>query len=151
MRLLSLLLSLLALGVGLAACGGGDDVDKDAYIDKVNGAQEEFRTEAGKLNLANPDSASDFKSSLDSLDGLLDKLIGDLEDTEAPDEVSDEHDRLVKSLRDYDAVLTKNKGGLDSGERSQVTTAAQAIATGSAEFSSTFDQTINSINRELRE
>ena len=147
----SLLVLLLVLATGVAACGGGDSVDKDAYIDQVNDSQREFTREAGELNLANPESPSAFKRSLDSLDGVLDKLIDDLEETEPPEEVSGEHEELVESLRDYDEVLAENKADLESGEQSEVVEAAEAIGRGSTEFSSTFESTIDDINRKLRD
>ena len=145
-----LLLLVLALATGVTACGG-DSADNDAYIEKVNAAQDEFKTEAGKLNLADPESPRAFKTSLDSLGGLLDKLVKDLEDTEVPEDVDAEHDKLVKSLRDYDTVLTENKDGLASGEQTEIRSSAQAIATGSTAFSRSFDSTIDAINKKLRE
>ena len=153
--LCSLALVLLALATGLTACGGDDSPDKNDYVDKLNSAQREFATESTKLNLRNPASPQAFKTSLDSLGGLLDKLISDLEDTEAPDEVTEEHDKLVQSLRDYDTAIAENKDALagEAGpkcEEDACEEAARAIGTASNEFSVTFSTTIAAINRELK-
>jgi hypothetical protein len=153
-RLLLPLLALLVLATGVAACGGDDGTsndEKNEYIEKVNAAQKEFADGAAKLNLANPSSPEDFKTSLDGLDPLLSGIVGDLDSVEPPEEVSAEHDKLVASLRDYQKVVNDNKEGLTSGEQSSTQESAQAIATASQKFSTDFDQTVDQINSKLRE
>jgi len=152
-RLLLPLLAVLALGVGLAACGGDDGTstsDKNEYIQKVNDAQKEFADGAAKLNLSNPSSPEDFKKSLDGLDPLLSGIVSDLDAIDPPEEVQAEHDKLVSSMRDYQKVVNDNKAGLTSGEQSETQEAAQSIATASSKFSTEFDQTVDQINSKLR-
>ena len=153
-RLILPLLAVLVLSLGVVACGGDDGSstdDKNDYIQKVNDAQKEFADGAAKLNLANPSSPEDFKKSLDGLDPLLSGIVSDLKAIEPPEEVKAEHDKLVSSMEDYQKTVNDNKEGLTSGEQEETQKAAQAIATASSQFSTTFDSTVNSINSKLRE
>jgi hypothetical protein len=153
-RLLLPLLAVLVVSVGFTACGGDDGTstdDKNEYIKKVNDAQKEFADGAAKLNLANPSSPEDFKKSLDGLDPLLSGIVSDLEGITPPDEVKDEHNKLVQSMKDYQKTVNDNKEGLASGDQAATQKSAQAIATASSQFSTTFDQTVNEINSKLRE
>jgi len=152
-RLLLPLIAVLALGVGLTACGGDDGTstsDKNKYIQQVNDAQKEFADGAAKLNLANPSSPEDFKKSLDGLDPLLSGIVTDLDKIDPPEEVQAEHDKLVSSMRDYQKIVNDNKTGLTSGEKDQTQQSAQAIATASSKFSTEFDGTVDQINSKLR-
>jgi hypothetical protein len=152
-RLLLPLLAVLALSVGVAACGddGTSTDNKNDYIQKVNDAQKEFADGAAKLNLANPASPEDFKKSLDGLDPLLSGIVADLDGIDPPEEVQAEHDKLVASMKDYQKIVNDNKEGLTSGEQDQTQQSAQAIATASSKFSTEFDATVDQINSKLRE
>ena len=153
-RLLLPLLAVLALSIGLVACGGDDGTstdEKNDYIQKVNDAQKEFADGARELNLANPSSPEDFKKSLDGLDPLLSGIVSDLDGIDPPEEVQAEHDKLVASMKDYQKTVNENKDGLTSGEQEQTQQSAQAIATASRTFSTEFDATVDQINSKLRE
>jgi hypothetical protein len=162
-RLLALVLAAaLCLSLGAVACGSGDDggdggsstaaaepLSKGDYLKQVNDAQNDFATDAGKLNLANPSSPKGFKRSLDELVGLIDTLTARLDDIEPPDEVAAEHDRLTASLRSYQDVLVEQKDALGSDDNKQVVAAAAKIGAASKLFSKRFDATIDRINEEL--
>jgi hypothetical protein len=153
-RLLLPLLAVLALSLGVVACGGDDATstsDKNDYIEKVNDAQKEFAAGAAKLNLANPSGPEDFKKSLDGLDPLLSGIVSDLEAIDPPEEVKAEHDKLVSSMKDYQKVVNDNKEALGSGDPAATQEAAQTIATASTKFSTDFDSTVNAINTKLKE
>jgi len=154
----------LALSLGLVACGGDDDgggggssgqaaerepLSESDYIRQLNRAQTDFASEARALDLSSPSSPTDFQGSLDELVGSIGTLIGELEGLEPPDAVTAQHDELVSSLQRYRALIRKRKDALGSSDQGKVTDAAQRIATGSNDFSSSFDATIDQINQRL--
>jgi hypothetical protein len=124
--------------------------ERQEYLEAINGAQREFASGAQELNLSRPDSPAAFKRSLDKFVGLVETLIGDLQDVTPPEAVASEHDELITALEDYNDVLQKEKGGLTSGSNAKVRESAQAIGTASTQFSQTFDATIQQINQNLR-
>src|SRR4051812_19095319 len=153
-RLLLPLMAVLALSLGVVACGGGGGTstsDKNDYIQKVNDAQKEFATGAAKLNLSSPSSPEDFKKSLDGLDPLLSGIVSDLDGIDPPEEVKAEHDKLVSSMTSYQKTVNDNKAGLTSGDQAATQKSAQAIATASSQFSTQFDSTVDQINSKLKE
>jgi hypothetical protein len=153
-RLLLPLMAVLALSLGVVACGGGGGTstsDKNDYIQKVNDAQKEFADGAAKLNLSSPSSPEDFKKSLDGLDPLLSGIVSDLEGITPPDEVKAEHDKLISSMKDYQKIVDDNKDGLASGDQAATQKSAQAIASASSKFSTDFDTTVNQINTKLKQ
>jgi hypothetical protein len=148
-RLLLPLLAALALAAGLVACGGDDSSasDKKDYINQVNAAQKKFAAGVAKLDFANPSSIADLRKSVAGLDPLLSGIVRDLEGIDPPDEVEDEHDKLVRALRDYQSAVNKSAEGIASGDQA----AAREFSTASTKFSTEFDQTVNAINKKLRE
>jgi hypothetical protein len=147
------LLAILALSVGVVACGGSDDktASKNDYINDVNNAQKKFADGAAKLNLANPSSPEDFKKSLDGLDPLLSGIVSDLQGIKPPDEVKSEHQKLISSMQDYQKQVDDAKSGLSSSDKEQVKTSAQTIATASQQFQTDFGGTVDSINQKLHQ
>ncbi len=163
-RTLLVLLALI-LALGASACGSDDGdsngsgtsadtseqkpLDEDTYLEQVNDAQTDFASDAAKLNLANPSSPKGFAKSLNQLGGLVDTLRRRLDDIAAPAAVTAEQDELVRQLRDYGAVVKREKGDLSSGDPAKVKAAAQAIGKASTTFSQDFDVTIRQINDDL--
>jgi hypothetical protein len=158
------ILATLAISAGAVACGSGDDdnggsngsdtsaqepLSKDAYLKQVNAAQTEFATDASKLNLANPSSAKEFGNSLGSLEGLIDTLRRQLAQMTPPEDVTAEHDDVVRQLGDYGDVIANQKGALTSGDPEKAKAAAQKVGKASTDFSQQFDATIEQINENL--
>jgi hypothetical protein len=162
-RLLALALAAaLLMSLGTVACGsddGGDNgggstaaaepLSESEYLKQVNDAQTDFATAAAKLNLANPSSPKDFKSSLDELVGLIDTLTERLDEIEPPEQVAAEHARLSASLRTYQDVLEQQKGALGSDDDKQVVAAAAKIGAASKLFSKRFAATIDQLTETL--
>jgi hypothetical protein len=158
------LLAALTISVGAVACGSGDDdgggsggadaseqepLGTNAYLEQVNEAQTEFATAAAKLNLANPESAKAFGSSLGQLMGPIDTLRRQLAQITPPEDVAAEHDKLVKALGDYRETISEEKGALTSGDPQEQVAAAQKVGKASTAFSQGFDATIKQINDNL--
>ena len=152
------------LALSAVACGSDDDatnggpkaatteqepLDKNAYLNEVNGAQTDFASEAAKLNLANPSSPKGFKRSLDQLVGLIDTLTQRLDDVEPPESVTAQHDKLVTQLTAYGDTIEEQKGGLSSSNQKTVADSATKIGEASTSFSESFDGTIKQINGRL--
>lgn len=158
------LLAALTISVGAVACGSGDDdggsgsgsssseqepLDTNAYLEQVNQAQTEFAGEAAKLNLANPESAKAFGTSLGQLTGLIVTLRQQLAQIVPPEDVSAQHGKLVAELGDYRQTIDEEKGALTSGDVQEQVAAAQKVGKASTSFSQEFDATIKQINDNL--
>ena len=115
----------------------------------MNEAQGKFAAESKKLDLAEPKGPKDFQKKLEGLIPLVDDLIAELEDIQAPEQVTAEHQKLITQLEDYKKVLENNIDGLGGADQAEVREAASAIGKASSTFSTTFDATIDQINAKL--
>ena len=85
----------VALATAAAGCGGSDDAD---FVDGYNQAVQPLNTLMQDIG---PTNASDPAAAGESLEKLADGLEGvrtDLAELEAPDDATDELDRLLTSL-----------------------------------------------------
>ena len=161
--LLLLLLALVAAGCGgddePSSSGGsgttqeeaepaGDALSNEDYITELNEAQTTFVEAVGGLNLASPDSPSAFADSIEKLSGNVDTLVGELEQVNPPEEISDLHQQLIDQMTEYSATISENAEGL-RGEQDELLKAAQAISEASTKFSTEFGDLVTQINQQL--
>jgi hypothetical protein len=156
-------LAALAISFGAAACGsatddnaGGSDttgneeaLSKQDYLKEVNAAQAAFVTDAGKLNLSNPDSPKQFGTTLGELEVLIDRLRERLAQVAEPAAVSAEQDTLVQELGAYGNAIRQQQGALTSGNAERAQAAAKKVGAASTTFSQEFDAAIKQINQNL--
>jgi hypothetical protein len=107
------LLTLAALALVLAGCGGGARLSKAEYEQKLKSTGVEL-AEASKT-LADAHTAAEFVTGVDQVQEAIRKAADDLDGVRPPEDVASANDRLVNALRvladEFDKVKEAAKGG----------------------------------------
>lgn len=77
----------------MAGCGG-DELSEEEFRSQANAACENYNERLGEVDPA--ESLEEVPQFLESTEPLLDDLISDLRDIDAPESVGDDYDRLVE-------------------------------------------------------
>jgi hypothetical protein len=103
-RLGASIVTLILAVVALGACGGGTGTkEKNAYAKQVNAAQTKFAAtvSAAAADSKGERSLSRQQRSLRLFHTAIEDVVRDLNNIDAPSEVSTEHEQLVSVMRGY--------------------------------------------------
>jgi len=144
----------LALALAASLVGCGDDVkESNAYVDAVNIAQTNFAATFDRLQeqITTQTSAKQDSETLGRFEDAIDKVVKDLEAVETPDKVKAQHKQLVGALESYGDIIARARKAFASKDSKVVLKARTQLSTDVAATSTEINQTIDAINRELRE
>lgn len=142
----------LALAASVAGCG--DDVEEsNAYVDAVNTAQTSFAQTFDKLQseITAQTSPKQDSKTLGRFEDAIDKVVKDLESVETPGKVKTQHAQLVAAIEGYGDTIAQARKAFTSNNATEVLKARTQLSTDVAATSTKINQTIDAINRKLRE
>ena len=151
---LVLLLALALAGLGLVACGGGEDDERDtkkAYVREVNDAQTEFASTVTTVSQQiTPESSSrQDRRTLRQFQTAIDDVVARLRRIEVPSDVRAEHERLVRAMSAFGADIRRANRALRNPNSRQLARAQQSIAMSTQVVNVRIDRAIAAINSKL--
>lgn len=96
----TLLPLLLVIGL-IAGCGSDSDTDSNnAYVAKVNAAQTEFSTSAGRVaaGIGGDETTADFRKTVRAFQKAIDTAVTRLRAIDVPEKVTAEHKQIVDAM-----------------------------------------------------
>lgn len=151
-----LALVLLAAGaVALSACG--DEANsrdaKNAYVAKVNAAQNEFAATVTTVSrqITPKSSPAQDRRTLQRFETAIQDVVKKLEAIEVPSDVATEHKQLVAAMSDFGTEIDKATAALRDPDTRSIAEAQRAIATATQNVNGQIDAAIAAINSKLRE
>jgi uncharacterized phage infection (PIP) family protein YhgE len=144
----------LVIAVALLASGCGSDTKAaNDYVDSVNKAQNDFAATFDKLSaqITSTSSAQQDRQTLDGFKQAVDKVVTDLRAVEVPDKVKDLHGRLVAEISAYGTEIDKAKKAFAGDDPQAIIKAQTELVSAVTRVSAQINQTIDAINKKLRE
>jgi hypothetical protein len=121
--------ALVAAALGLAGCGGGGQLTKSEYQEKLQSGGTRLTTAVQQLTRAT--SKDEFERNVGEVQHALDSVADSLDGVTPPSDVAGANDRLVHGLRglanDFGQVKAAADEGIDAATRK-----AREITTGAA-------------------
>jgi uncharacterized phage infection (PIP) family protein YhgE len=143
---------LAALALLASGCGGDTKAAND-YVDSVNKAQNDFATTFDKLSaqITSTSTAQQDRQTLDGFKQAVDKVVTDLRAVKVPDKVKDLHGQLVAEISSYGREIDKAKEAFAGDDPQAIIKAQTELVSAVTRVSGQINQTIDAINRRLRE
>ena len=144
----------LVIVVALLASGCGSDTKaENDYVDSVNKAQNDFAATFDKLSsqITSTSSAQQDRQTLDGFKEAVDKVVADLRAVEVPDKVKGLHGQLVSEISAYGKEIDKAKAAFAGDDPQAIIKAQTELVSAVTRVSSQINQTIDAINKKLRE
>jgi uncharacterized phage infection (PIP) family protein YhgE len=144
----------LVIAVALLASGCGSDTKaENDYVDSVNKAQNDFAATFDKLSsqITSTSSAQQDRQTLDGFKQAVDKVVTDLRAVEVPDKVKDLHGQLVSEISAYGKEIDKAKQAFAGDDPQAIIKAQTELVSAVTRVSAQINQTIDAINKKLRE
>lgn len=151
-RPVRVLLVALALVAPLAGCGGDDVATNNAYVAKVNAAQDRFLHSAEQVQAAISTATStpaQDRRALDRFAGAVRRAVADLRAIEPPAAVRALHARLIAALSSYAPVIAARRAVAGSSDPRRLITARTRFSTDSDAVNARIQQAIERINAKL--
>lgn len=148
------LVPVLALVVALLASGCGSDTKQaNDYVDSVNKAQTDFASTFDKLSskITSTSTAQQDRQTLDGFKEAVDKVVVDLKSVAVPSKVKDLHARLIAEIADYGTEIDKAKQAFSGSDPQAIIKAQTELVSAVTRVSAQINQTIDAINKKLRE
>jgi uncharacterized phage infection (PIP) family protein YhgE len=149
-RLVPVLVTVVAL---LASGCGSDTKAANDYVDSVNKAQNDFAATFDKLSakITSTSTAQQDRETLDGFKQAVDKVVTDLRSVKVPGKVKDLHGRLVAEISDYGKEIDKAKQAFAGDDPQAIIRAQTELVSAVTRVSAQINQTIDAINKKLRE
>jgi uncharacterized phage infection (PIP) family protein YhgE len=149
-RLVPVLVTVVAL---LASGCGSDTKAANDYVDSVNKAQNDFASTFDKLSaqITSTSTAQQDRETLDGFKQAVDKVVTDLRAVKVPNKVKDLHGRLVAEISAYGREIDKAKQAIEGDDPKAIIKAQTELASAVTRMSTQINQTIDAINKKLRE
>ena len=150
-RLLPVLV--VVVGALLVSGCGSDTKEANNYVDSVNKAQNDFAATFDKLSekITSTSTAQQDRETLDGFKQAVDKVVTDLRSVKVPGKVKDLHGRLVAEISDYGKEIDKAKLAFAGDDPQAIIKAQTELVSAVTRVSSQINQTIDAINKKLRE
>ncbi|HEX6742579.1 MAG TPA: hypothetical protein VF087_00155, partial [Solirubrobacteraceae bacterium] len=91
------------------------------------------------------------RQTLDGFKEAVDKVVVDLKSVEVPSKVKDLHARLVAEISDYGTEIDKAKQAFSGSDPQAIIKAQTELVSAVTRVSAQINQTIDAINKKLRE
>jgi uncharacterized phage infection (PIP) family protein YhgE len=144
----------LVIAVALLASGCGSDTKaENDYVDSVNKAQNDFAATFDKLSsqITSTSSAQQDRETLDGFKQAVDKVVTDLQAVKVPDKVKDLHGQLVTEISAYGKEIDKAKQAFAGDDPQAIIKAQTELVSAVTRVSAQINETIDAINKKLRE
>jgi uncharacterized phage infection (PIP) family protein YhgE len=144
----------LVIAVALLASGCGSDTKaENDYVDSVNKAQNDFAATFDKLSsqITSTSSAQQDRETLDGFKTAVDKVVTDLRAVKVPGKVKDLHGQLVSEISAYGKEIDKAKQAFAGDDPQAIIKAQTELVSAVTRVSAQINQTIDAINKKLRE
>jgi hypothetical protein len=151
-RFLSLL-AVLAVGVGVAACGNDEKAERrNTYADEVNRAQNAFAQSFRSLSrrITSTTTPGQGRRTLQGFEEAVDTVVADLRRIDAPADLRPLHSRLIREISGYGREIHKAKNAFATGLPQRILRAQSALVEATTEISARINRTIAAINRRLQ-
>jgi uncharacterized phage infection (PIP) family protein YhgE len=144
---------LVAVAALVASGCGSDTKAANDYVDSVNKAQNDFAATFDKLSskITSTSSAQQDRATLDGFKEAVDKVVVDLRSVEVPGKVKDLHARLVSEISAYGKEIDKAKSAFARDDPQAIIKAQTELVGAVTRVSAQINQTIDAINKKLRE
>jgi Family of unknown function (DUF6376) len=146
--------TVLVTVVALVASGCGSDTKAaNDYVDSVNKAQNDFAATFDKLSskITSTSSAQQDRETLDGFKEAVDKVVVDLRSVKVPSKVKDLHAQLVSEISAYGKEIDKAKAAFAGDDPQAIVKAQTELVSAVTRVSAQINQTIDAINKKLRE
>jgi hypothetical protein len=144
----------LVIAVALLASGCGSDTKAaNDYVDSVNKAQNDFAATFDKLSeqITSTSTAQQDRETLDGFKQAVDKVVTDLRSVKVPSKVKDLHGQLVSEISAYGKEIDKAKQAFAGDDPQAIIKAQTELVSAVTRVSTEINQTIDAINKKLRE
>ncbi len=140
----------LALAVGLGACGG-DTKAKNSYIEKVNKAQSDFVAVVDDSESRIQGSATDKETAtqLNMIRAAAAKVVVELQGIKPPGNVRTLHATLVKEAQGLVAAFKKAADAYDSSDPARILQAKVNLGNDIDHVNAKLNATITQLNNKL--
>ena len=101
----------------MAGCGG-DEPTEEEFRSQANAACENYNERLGEVDPA--ESLEEVPQFLESTEPLLDDLISDLRDIDAPDSVGEDYDRLVEGYGDVRDTIENVRNAAEDQDQAEL-------------------------------
>ena len=148
------LIPVLLLVVALLASGCGSDTKAaNDYVDSVNKAQNDFASTFDRLSskITSTSTAKQDQATLDGFRQAVDKVVADLRAVKVPSKVKDLHGQLVSEISAYGKEIDKAKAAFAANDPQAIVKAQTQLVSAVTRVSAQINQTIDAINKKLRE
>ncbi len=139
--------------LALAACGGSDKEEKNAYAREVNAAQQKFASTVTTVSqeVRPGSSVSRQQRTLRRFEAAIDGVVDDLRDIDPPSEVEKEHERLVGVLSGFGADIEKANEAMRNPTPRSIELAKRRVSSATQSVNARVNAAIAAINGKLRE
>ncbi len=150
-RLLPVLV--VVVGALLVSGCGSDTKEANNYVDSVNKAQNDFASTFDKLSsqITSTSTAQQDRQTLDGFKRAVDKVVVDLRSVKVPSKVKDLHGQLVGEISAYGKEIDKAKAAFSGNDPKAIVRAQTDLVSAVTRVSGQINQTIDAINKKLRE
>jgi hypothetical protein len=150
LSLVALLLGAIALG----ACGGDDGNSRDAknaYVEKVNAAQNEFASQVTTVSqqITPKSTPGEDRRTLRSFEKAIADVVKKLRGIEVPTTVEAEHAQLVSAMSGFGAEIKKATDALRNPDTRSIAEAQRSITVATQTVNGQIDAAIAAINSKL--
>ena len=149
-----LLAGVVVAALGLPAGGCGSDAEqRNAYVDAVNRAQNDFAASFRNVSSRVGPTATpaEGRRALRGFRAAVDQVLQRLEAIDVPEKVRPLHRRLVAEIAGYRGAFGKAEAAYRSGDPQRILGARSALVSATNAISARINATIDAINRRLKE
>jgi hypothetical protein len=135
----------------LGACGGDDREEKNAYVEKVNDAQNSFAADVLTVSqrITKKSSSSQDRKTLEQFQAAIDGVVKDLRAIKVPGGVQSEHDQLVGVMSGFGAEIKKATVALRNPDSRTIAEAQRTIQAATQTVNVRIEAAIAAINSKL--
>jgi hypothetical protein len=152
MRRLAPVLVVVAVALLISGCGS-DTKSTNDYVGAVNKAQNDFAATFDRLSsrITAKSTPEEDQKTLDGFKTAVDKVVADLRAVTVPSKVKGLHAQLVGEIAAYGDQIEKAKSAFANGDPKAIVKAQTALVGAVTRVSARINQTIDAINKKLRE
>ena len=145
------LLALAFAALALAACGGDDRKEKNAYVEHVNDAQNNFAANVLTVSqrITNKSSSKQDRKTLEQFQAAIDDVVKELRAIKVPGSVTSEHKQLIAVMSGFGDEIKRATLALRNPDSRTIAEAQRTIQTATQTVNARIEAAIAAINSKL--